>query len=118
VQRVRVRSTGPKWSGRRPKTVSEQARRQVCLIARCCRRDLGLSFITWSLSKLADYLAAIGIARISREAIRQILRGGGIRWQATKTGSAGFAAPAAGGGPCSARVLATSGDDSSGALAI
>jgi hypothetical protein len=69
----------------RPKTVSKQARRQVCLIARCCPRDLGLAFATWSLGKLADYLAVAGIARISREAIRQIQRAGGIRWQATKT---------------------------------
>jgi hypothetical protein len=71
--------------GGRPKTISEQARRQVCLIARCCPRDLGLAFSTWSLTKLAEYLAAAGIARISREAIRQILHAGGVRWQATKT---------------------------------
>jgi transposase len=75
----------PKWSGGRPKTISEHARRQVCLIARCCPRDLGLAFSTWSLTKLAGYLAAAGIARISRESVRQILHAGGVRWQATKT---------------------------------
>jgi hypothetical protein len=53
--------------------------------ARCCPRDLGLVFSTWSLSKLADYLAVAGIASVSREAIRQILHAGGVRWQATKT---------------------------------
>jgi hypothetical protein len=37
------------------------------------------------LSKLAAYLAAAGIASVSREAIRQILQVGGVRWQATKT---------------------------------
>jgi transposase len=74
----------PKWSGGRPKTISEQARRRICLTARCCPRDLGLAFSTWSLSKLAEYLASVGIVA-SREAIRQILRKGGIRWQATKT---------------------------------
>ena len=47
----------PKWSGGRPKTFSEQVRRQVCLLARCCPRDLGLAFSTWSLAKLAEYLA-------------------------------------------------------------
>jgi len=56
----------------------------VCLIARCCPRDRGLAFSTWSLTKLARYLAATGIARISRESIRQILHHAGIRWQATK----------------------------------
>src|SRR5262245_22909738 len=75
----------PKWSGGRPATISEQVRRQVCLIARCCPLDLGLAFGTWSLTKLAGYLAVVGIARISRESIRQILHAGGMRWQATKT---------------------------------
>jgi transposase len=75
----------PKWSGGRPKTIGEPVRRQVCLIARCCPRDLGLAFSTWSLTKLAEHLAAAGIAHISRESIRQILRDGGIRWLATKT---------------------------------
>jgi transposase len=75
----------PKWSGGRPRVISEQVRRRICLTARCCPRDLDLAFSTWSLTKLADYLAAAGVARISREAIRQILRAGGVRWQATKT---------------------------------
>jgi transposase len=74
----------PKWSGGRPKTISEAARRRICLIARCCPRDLGLAFGTWSLAKLADYLAGTGLVA-SREAIRQILHAGGVRWQATKT---------------------------------
>src|SRR5215831_13632305 len=39
----------PKWSGGRPKTISEQARRQICLFARCRPRDLGLPFSAWSL---------------------------------------------------------------------
>jgi transposase len=75
----------PKWSGGRPRTISEQARREVCLLARCCPRDLGLAFSTWSLAKLAEYLATAGIAHISRESIRQILHDAGIRWLATKT---------------------------------
>src|SRR5215469_6240129 len=75
----------PKWSGGRPKTISDQVRRQVCLIARCCPRDLGLAFSTWSLAKLAEYLASARIAVISRESIRQILHDAGINWLATKT---------------------------------
>ena len=75
----------PKWSGGRPKTISEPVRREIWLIARCCPRDLGLALSTWSLTKLADYLAAAGIARISRESIRQILHKASIRWLATKT---------------------------------
>jgi transposase len=76
----------PKWSGGRPKTISEQARRQIRLLARCCPRDLGLPFSAWSLSKLADYAAASGVvASVSRETTRQILRAGGVSWQATRT---------------------------------
>ena len=74
----------PKWSGGRPRTIGEPVRREICLLARCCPRDLGLAFSTWSLAKLAAYLAEAGIARISRESIRQILHGAGI-WLATKT---------------------------------
>lgn len=75
----------PKWSGGRPRKISEQVRREICLLARCCPRDLGLAFSTWSLAKLAEYLAGAGIARISRESIRQILHEAGISWLATKT---------------------------------
>jgi transposase len=75
----------PKWSGGRPKTISDQVRRQISLLARYCPRDLGLAFSTWSLAKLAAYLAATGIAVVSRESIRQILHDAGIRHLATKT---------------------------------
>jgi transposase len=76
----------PKWSGGRPKTIGEPARRQIRLIARCCPRDLGLPFSAWSLSKLAEYAVAAGlVAAVSRETIRQILRAAGISWQAAKT---------------------------------
>jgi transposase len=76
----------PKWSGGRPTTISEQVRRRICVIARCCPHDLGQPFSTWSLSKLVEYLTAAKIVvSISRETVRQILRAGGISWQATKT---------------------------------
>lgn len=76
----------PKWSGGRPATIGERARRQIGLIARCRPRDLGLPFSAWSLAKLAEYLAATGVvASISRERVRQILRADRISWQAAKT---------------------------------
>jgi transposase len=83
---VGFKALDPKWSGGRPKAISEAARRQIRLIARCCPRDLGLPFSAWSLSKLAAHLIASGVvASISRETVRQILRTGGVSWQATKT---------------------------------
>jgi transposase len=78
----------PKWSGGRPATVGEPVRRQVCLIARCCPRDLGLAFSTWSLTKLGEYLAATGVVVVSRETIRQILHTGAVStWPAARRSS-------------------------------
>lgn len=82
---IGFKALDPKWSGGRPRTISDQVRRRICVIARCCPRDLGLAFSTWSLAKLAEYLDTAGIAAVSRESIRQILRDGGVSWQATKT---------------------------------
>jgi transposase len=83
---IGFKALDPKWSGGRPRTISEQARRQIQLIARCRPRDLGLAFSAWSLTKLAGYVVDTGVvAAISRESIRQILRSAGISWQATKT---------------------------------
>ena len=75
----------PKWSGGRPKTITEQARRQICLLARCRPRDMGLPFSAWSLSKLADYVVTSGVVTSISRGIRQILRAAGISWQAAKT---------------------------------
>jgi hypothetical protein len=41
--------------------ISEVARRQIRLTARCCLRDLGLPFSAWSLAKLAEYLVAADV---------------------------------------------------------
>ncbi|WP_243726262.1 IS630 family transposase [Actinomadura rubrisoli] len=83
---VGFKALDPKWSGGRPRTISDAVRRRICLIARCCPRDLDLPFATWSLSKLAEHLVAVGVvASISRESLRQILREGGTSRQAIKT---------------------------------
>ncbi|MGY1976997.1 helix-turn-helix domain-containing protein, partial [Nocardia gipuzkoensis] len=75
----------PKWSGGRPAKTDQPTRDRICRIARCCPRDLGWPFATWSLSKLAEVLRINGVADISRETVRQILKAGGVSWQATKT---------------------------------
>lgn len=79
----------PKWSGGRPKRVNRATRERIACIARCCLRDLGWPFWVWSLSKLREVLASNGIADISRETLRQILRAEGVSWQAVKTWKAG-----------------------------
>ncbi len=75
----------PKWSGGRPAKTDQATRDRICQIARCCPRDLGWPFATWSLSKLAEVLRINKIAAISRETVRKILKVGGVSWQATKT---------------------------------
>ncbi|MGY2023934.1 helix-turn-helix domain-containing protein [Nocardia gipuzkoensis] len=75
----------PKWSAGRPAKTARAPRDRICSIARCCPRDLGWPFSTWSLSKLAEVVRCNGIAEISRESVRQILKAAGVSWQATKT---------------------------------
>ncbi|SDP74090.1 hypothetical protein SAMN05421507_113202 [Lentzea jiangxiensis] len=72
--------------GRR-KTIGEQIRDRICLIARTSPADWGITaFSTWSLAKLRDHLLERGtVAAISRETLRRILRGAGITWQTTTT---------------------------------
>ena len=77
----------PKWSGGRPKTIGEQVRERICLIARTSPADWGITaFSTWSLAKLRDHLLDRGtVAAISKETLRLILQAGGVSWQATTT---------------------------------
>ncbi|WP_199565602.1 helix-turn-helix domain-containing protein [Spongiactinospora rosea] len=47
----------PKWSGGRPKRISEWVRQRICLIARTTPAEWGITtFSTWSLAKLAAHL--------------------------------------------------------------
>jgi len=71
---------GPKRAGYR---ASAGLLTGVCAAAglpdpRCRARDLGLAFGTWSLSKLAKYLADVGIACRKREPSAR----SGMRWGA------------------------------------
>jgi transposase len=77
----------PKWSGGRPRTIGEQIRERICLIARTSPADWGIAgFSTWSLTKLRDHLInRCAVAAISTETLRQILRKAGISWQTTTT---------------------------------
>jgi transposase len=75
----------PKWSGGRPKKVGPVVCEQICRIAKTPPARLELPFTTWSLTKLADYLAADTNICVSTETIRKILREAGICWQQTKT---------------------------------
>jgi transposase len=75
----------PKWSGGRPRKFGPVARELICQTARSTPSALGQPFTTWSLTKLADYLAEHRRLVASTETIRRVLREAGISWQATKT---------------------------------
>jgi transposase len=75
----------PKWSGGRPRKFGSAARELICQTARSTPSALGQPFTTWSLTKLADYLATHHHLPVSTETIRRVLREADIRWQATKT---------------------------------
>ncbi|MDX2683769.1 IS630 family transposase [Streptomyces soliscabiei] len=77
----------PKWSGGRPKGISERVREHIRLIARTSPADWGITgFATWNLAKLADHLTErYVVPRISRETLRRILREGKVSWQTTTT---------------------------------
>lgn len=75
----------PKCRGGRPAQFGPAARAIICQTAKTPPQRLDLPFTTWSLSKLAAYLAQAKRIVISTETVRGILRQAGIRWQAAKT---------------------------------
>ncbi|MEU2265082.1 helix-turn-helix domain-containing protein [Streptomyces olindensis] len=65
----------PKWSGGRPRMISDEVREHISLIARTSPADRKITaFSTWSLSKLAEHLVKQKvIPAISRETLCRIL---------------------------------------------
>jgi len=56
------------------------ARGIICQTARSTPSALGQPFTSWSLTKLADYLATHHRLPVSTETIRRVLREADIRW--------------------------------------
>ncbi|MGW7671385.1 IS630 family transposase, partial [Streptomyces sp. NPDC054775] len=77
----------PKWSGGRPKTITDEVREHICPIARTSPADWKITaFSTWSLSKLAHHLVRQKVtAAISRETLRRILPADNVSWKTTTT---------------------------------
>lgn len=75
----------PKYSGGRPKTFTLPERREIKKIAKSKPTEHDLPFSTWSLTKLADFLAVEGVADdISHEGLRILLREEGVSFQRLK----------------------------------
>ncbi|MEU7885604.1 helix-turn-helix domain-containing protein [Microbispora bryophytorum] len=77
----------PKWSGGRPRAISERVREHICLIATTVPAEWGITgHSTWSLRTLAEHLISRGVVvALSREHLRRILRAGGVSRQTTTT---------------------------------
>jgi transposase len=68
-------SLDPDYRGRRPKKTTPEQRDRIVAVARARPDTQGVALTRWSLAKLAEHLAGLGIA-LSEEALRQTLRGG------------------------------------------
>ncbi len=76
----------PRYAGGRPRKFTLPERREIKKIAKSRPSEHGLPFSTWSLSKLAEFLVAEGVADdISHEGLRVLLREEGVSFQRMKT---------------------------------
>jgi transposase len=76
----------PRYAGGRPPTFTLPQRQAIKKIALSRPGDHGLSFSTWSLAKLAEFLVAEGVVDdISHEGLRLVLRDEEVSFQAVKT---------------------------------
>jgi transposase len=76
----------PKYRGSRPPKFTLVQRREIKKTAKAKPAEYDLPFSAWSLSKLADFLVAEGVAGdISREGLRVLLREEGVVFQRLKT---------------------------------
>jgi transposase len=76
----------PKYGGGRPPKFTLPQRREVKKIAKSRPGEHSLPFSAWSLSKLAEFLVAAGVAdNISLEGLRTLLREEGVSFQRITT---------------------------------
>ena len=77
-------SLDPDYRGGRPKQTTPEERDRVVSIARARPDTQGVPLTRWSLPKLRDYLATLGVD-VSAETLRQILIGAGLSHQRTRS---------------------------------
>jgi transposase len=77
-------SLDPDYRGGRPKKTTPEQRDRIVAVARARPDTQGVALTRWSLAKLAEHLAGLGIV-LSQEALRQTLRGAGLSHQRTRS---------------------------------
>ncbi len=70
-------SLDPDYRGGRPKKTTPEQRDRIVAVARARPDTQGVALTRWSLAKLSEHLASLGIV-LSEEALRQTLRGAGL----------------------------------------
>ena len=77
-------SLDPDYRGGRPKKTTPTERDRIVSVARARPDTQGVALTRWSLTKLAEHLAATGLP-LSREGLRELLTGAGLSHQRTRS---------------------------------
>jgi transposase len=77
-------SLDPDYRGGRPRKTTPAERDRIVAVARARPDTQGVALTRWSLAKLAEHLAGMGIV-LCEEALRQTLRGAGLSHQRTRS---------------------------------
>src|SRR5829696_1986285 len=77
-------SLDPDYRGGRPKKTTPEQRDRIVAVARARPDTQGVALTRWSLAKLSEHLAGLGIV-LCEEALRLTLRGAGLSHQRTRS---------------------------------
>jgi transposase len=77
-------SLDPDYRGGRPKKTTREQRDRIVAVARARPDTQGVALTRWSLAKLAEHLAGLGIV-LCEEALRLTLRAAGLSHQRTRS---------------------------------
>lgn len=77
-------SLDPDYRGGRPKKTTPEQRDQIIAVARARPDSQGVALTRWSLAKLSEHLAGMGVV-LCEEALRQTLRAAGLSHQRTRS---------------------------------
>lgn len=77
-------SLNPDYRGGRPSKTTPEQRDQIVAVARARPDTQGVALTRWSLAKLAEHLAGLGIV-LCQESLRQTLRAAGLSHQRTRS---------------------------------
>jgi transposase len=77
-------SLDPDYRGGRPKKTTPEQRDRIVAVARARPDTRGVALTRWSLAKLSEHVAGLGI-ELSAQALRQTLRAAGLSHQRTRS---------------------------------